>query len=449
MAALDWLNVVVAAVLLAGIYAVMSVGMTIIYGVMKIVNLAHAGFMMLGAYFAYELFERGHLDPLVGAFLAFPVFFGIGRLVYWLFVRWLPVSNQPTLGSLLLMFGIWLVLQNLAYLVWGNEDRSIFTPRTFLTTQIGPITISTLRLVAFAVALVSLVVFALVLRRTWYGRSVRALIQSRYAGQLVGVDTRRTASLTFGLGIGFAGMAGALLASLYSFNPDFGRPFLIRSFVIIVLGGLESASGVALGALVLALAETIGILFVPAGYQLAISFGLLVLVLLVLPGGQALDRRGGESAPASIHHLHLDHHRDRLEHSRRIYRAGFLRLCGVLWPGRLHRGDPDQHRYPSVSCFRWLRLGGRFRFADCWSPHLPFAGALLRDRDDRGQRDGSGHHEQLVGDRGRERLSDRRGDRVSSSRSLLHRSVAGQLGVCRFGSDLAEQIWPRIDSNSR
>jgi len=287
MAALDWLNVLVAAILLAGIYAVMSVGMTIIYGVMKIVNLAHAGFMMLGAYFAYELFERLHLDPLLGAFLAFPVFFVIGRLVYWLFVRWLPVSDQPTLASLLLMFGIWLVLQNLAYLVWGNEDRSIFTPRTFLTSQIGPLTVSTLRLVAFAVAVVSLLVLELVLRWTWFGRSVRALIQNRYAGQLAGVDTKRTASLTFGLGIAFAGMAGALLASLYSFNPDFGRPFLIRSFVIIVLGGLESASGVALGAVVLALAETVGILFVPAGYQLAISFGLLVVVLLVLPGGLA------------------------------------------------------------------------------------------------------------------------------------------------------------------
>jgi|SRR5215469_10515504 len=287
MAALDWLNVLVAAILLAGIYAVMSVGMTIIYGVMKIVNLAHAGFMMLGAYFAYELFERLHLDPLLGAFLAFPVFFVIGRLVYWLFVRWLPVSDQPTLASLLLMFGIWLVLQNLAYLVWGNEDRSIFTSRTFLTSQIGPLTVSTLRLVAFAVAVVSLLVLELVLRWTWFGRSVRALIQNRYAGQLAGVDTRRTASLTFGLGIAFAGMAGALLASLYSFNPDFGRPFLIRSFVINVLGGLESASGVALGAVVLALAETVGILFVPAGYQLAISFGLLVVVLLVLPGGLA------------------------------------------------------------------------------------------------------------------------------------------------------------------
>src|SRR5258707_13227218 len=103
MDAADFVNLLVAAVLLAGIYAVMSVGMTIIYGVMKIVNLAHAGFMMLGAYFAYELFERGHLDPLVGAFLAFPAFFGIGRLVYWLFVRWLPVSNQPTMVSLRLM----------------------------------------------------------------------------------------------------------------------------------------------------------------------------------------------------------------------------------------------------------------------------------------------------------------------------------------------------------
>ena len=93
--------------------------------------------------------------------------------------------------------------------------------------------------------------------------------------------------MAFGLGIGFAGLAGALLASLYSFNPDFGRPFLIRAFVIIVLGGLDSVSGAALGALVLAVVETVGILFVPAGYQLAISFGLLVLVLLVLPGGIA------------------------------------------------------------------------------------------------------------------------------------------------------------------
>jgi branched-chain amino acid transport system permease protein len=132
-----------------------------------------------------------------------------------------------------------------------------------------------------------MVVLEIALSRTWFGRSVRALIQNRYAGRIVGVDAEKTARLTFGMGIAFAGVAGALLATLYSFDPDFGRPFLLRAFVIIVLGGLESVSGVALGALILALVETFSILFVPASYQPAISFALLVVVLVVLPGGIA------------------------------------------------------------------------------------------------------------------------------------------------------------------
>src|SRR5574340_509239 len=108
MTAADFLNLLIAALLLAGIYAVMSVGMTVIYGVMKIVNLAHAGFMMLGAYFAYELYQRLHISPILAALLALPFFFLVGVVTYWLMVRWLPKSNQPTLASLLLMFGLWL-----------------------------------------------------------------------------------------------------------------------------------------------------------------------------------------------------------------------------------------------------------------------------------------------------------------------------------------------------
>lgn len=294
---LDVLNLLVASLLLAGIYTTMSFGMTVIYGVMKIINLAHAGFMMLGAYFVFELFNRLGVHPILGALLAFPVFFLLGMVVHWLLVRWLPVSDQPTLPSLLLLFGLWLVLQNVGYAIWGNHDRSIYTDMTLATVQVGPLTLSVIQLVVFAVAVVSLVFLQLLLTRTWFGRAVRALTQNPFAGRLVGIDTARIARLSFGLGIAFAGLAGALLASLYSFDPDFGRPFLLRSFVIIVLGGLESFAGVALGALILALVETFSVQFVPAGYQMAISFSLLVVALLALPGGVAslLERRGRAS----------------------------------------------------------------------------------------------------------------------------------------------------------
>ena len=126
--------------------------MTIIYGVMKIVNLAHAGFMMLGAYFAYELYQRFHMSPILAALLALPFFFLVGVVTYWLMVRWLPKSTQPTLASLLLMFGLWLVLQNIGYLFWGTTDRSILSPMTFSVVHVGPITISTLRLSSRAAA---------------------------------------------------------------------------------------------------------------------------------------------------------------------------------------------------------------------------------------------------------------------------------------------------------
>ena len=287
MSAVDLLNLLVAALLLAGVYAAMSVGMTIIYGVMKIVNLAHAGFLMLGAYFVYEAWARFGIDPLAGVLLAFPVFFLAGMAVHGLLIRRLPASDQPTLTSLLLLFGLWLVLQNVGYLLWGNADRAILTPRTLAAIQLGPLSLPTVRLVVFAAAVAALALLDLVLTRTWFGRAVRALMQNSDAGRLAGVDVERTARVAFGVGIAFAGAAGGLLAMLYSFNPDFGGPFLLRAFVIIVLGGLESFAGVAAGALILALLETFSILVLPASYQPAVAFALLVLALVVLPGGLA------------------------------------------------------------------------------------------------------------------------------------------------------------------
>src|SRR5574342_333559 len=137
----DLLNLFVAAILLAGIYTAMSIGMTVIYGVMKMVNLAHAGFMMLGAYFAYELSQRAPVDPLLAAVLAVPVFFLLGVATYSGMVRRVPVADVPTLPSLLLLFGLWLVLQNIGYAIWGADDRSILTPMTMATFRFGSITI--------------------------------------------------------------------------------------------------------------------------------------------------------------------------------------------------------------------------------------------------------------------------------------------------------------------
>ena len=287
MSAVDFLNLLVSALLLAGVYAAMSVGMTVIYGVMKIVNLAHAGFLMVGAYFVFELYDRYHIDPLLSVLLAFPLFYFVGMALYWLMIGKLPRSDTPTLSSLLLLFGLWLVLQNLGYLIWGNADRAILTPRTFSTIQVGPIIFPTVRLVVFGAAVISLAALEFVLHRTWFGRAVRALMQNTDAGRVVGVNVDRTARVAVGVGIAFAGAAGGLLAMMYSFTPDFGGPFLLRSFVIIVLGGLESFSGVAVGAVILAVVETFSILFIPSGYQSAISFSLLVLALVVMPNGVA------------------------------------------------------------------------------------------------------------------------------------------------------------------
>src|SRR5258708_8882144 len=208
MEAVEYLDVLVKALLLAGVYAAMAVGMTVVYGVMKIVNLAHAGFLMLGAYFALELFQRFHIDPILGSILALPVFFLFGMAVHWLLVRWIPKYDTLTLASLLLMFGFLLVLQNIAYLVWGNEDQSILTPLTLSSVQIGQISIPKVNLVVFAAAVVCMIILQVVFNRSWFGRSLRALIQNSYAAQIVGGDDQRTARPTLPLATAFSRFSG-------------------------------------------------------------------------------------------------------------------------------------------------------------------------------------------------------------------------------------------------
>jgi len=189
--------------------------------------------------------------------------------------------------SLLLLFGVWLVLQNVAYVVWSGDTQSILTSYPLKSVSLLGVRVGVPALLVFGMSGLSLLALEFVLHRTYLGKAIRAVTQNRDAALLSGVDADRISAVAFGIGTAFAGLAGTLLSTLYAFTPDFGRSFLLKAFCIIVLGGLESVTGVAAGALVLALLEngTAAWSTVPTSLQDALSFTLLVLTLVVLPQG--------------------------------------------------------------------------------------------------------------------------------------------------------------------
>jgi len=281
-------SVLLSSLLSAGLYAIMAYGLAVIYGVMRIINLAHAGLMMLAAYVTLALNSHFGLDPFLSLVVVAPLFFGIGVLLDLTLIRRLPRGgNTPSMQSLLLLFGLWLVLQNLAYVVWGGDTQSILTAYTMTSVPLLGERYGVPQLLVFGVSLLSLVVLNIVLRRSFLGKAIRAVTQNRDAALLSGVNAGRISAVAFGLGTAFAAIAGAMFSTLYAFTPDFGRSFLLKAFCIIVLGGMESFTGVAIGALVLALIENLVAAYtsIPTSFQDAISFSLLVLVLVAAPSG--------------------------------------------------------------------------------------------------------------------------------------------------------------------
>jgi branched-chain amino acid transport system permease protein len=288
-------SVLLSSLLAAGLYAIMAYGLAVIYGVMRIINLAHAGLMMLAAYVTLTLNTRFGLDPFVSLVVVAPLFFGLGVLLDLTLIRHLARgSNAPSMQSLLLLFGLWLVLQNLAYTIWGGDTQSILTSYTMSSVPLLGERYGVPLLLVFAVSLLSLVGLTVVLRRSFLGKAIRAVTQNRDAALLSGVNAGRISAVAFGLGTAFAAIAGTMLSTLYAFTPDFGRSFLLKAFCIIVLGGMESFTGVAIGALVLALIENLVAAYtsIPTSFQDAISFSLLVVVLVAAPNGLPTLFRG-------------------------------------------------------------------------------------------------------------------------------------------------------------
>lgn len=281
-------SVILSTLLAAGLYATMAYGLAVIYGVMRIINLAHAGFMMLGAYVTFALFSRFALDPFLALVIVAPLFFVFGAALYRAVGKRMEGSGTPpSIESLLLLFGIWLVLQNLAYVIWSGDTQSILTGYTMRSITLFGVRLGIPSVLVFLASVLSLLFLNVLLRKTYFGKAIRAVMQNRDAALLSGVNADRISTMAFGIGTAFAGIAGGMLSTLMAFTPDFGRSFLLKSFCIIVLGGMENVTGVAVGALVLAALENGLAAYtpVPTSLQDAISFALLFIALVAFPQG--------------------------------------------------------------------------------------------------------------------------------------------------------------------
>ena len=270
-------------VLLGGLYAVMALGLELVWGVLNIVNLAHGAFIMLGAYVSWYLYTDAHIDPFIGlpitALLMFMLGYALQRGLLNLVVR------APMFNTLLITFGLEVVLTSLAQLAFSADYRTINPPYSGESLQLGPVVLPLVRLGAFGVAIILTVGMWLFLLHSRLGRAIRATAQNLVAARLYGVEPRHLYAVTFGLGLALAGAAGGLYGTVSQVNPYIGASLTAKSFAIAIIGGLDNPLGVIVGGLVLGIVESLTSLYIGPTYRDVASFGILVLVLVVRPGG--------------------------------------------------------------------------------------------------------------------------------------------------------------------
>lgn len=277
------IQVLINGALLGGFYAIMALGLALVWGVLNIVNLAHGAFIMLGAYLSWYLYQYGGIDPFLGlplnAVIMFVVGYGMQRGLLNLIVR------APMFNTLLITFGIEVVLTYIAQLVFSADFRTINPPYAGDNITLGTIVIPNVRLFAFAAAIVLTLAMWTFLLRTRLGRAIRATAQNLVAARLYGVEPRHLYAMTFGIGIGLAGAAGALYGVISQVNPYIGASLTAKSFAISIIGGLDNPLGVIVGGLALGIIESLALLYVGATFGDVATFGVLVLVLIVRPTG--------------------------------------------------------------------------------------------------------------------------------------------------------------------
>lgn len=272
-------SIIADGVMIGLIYAIAGVGLSLVLGIMGVVNVAHSAFIMLGSFFAFELFRRFGLDPIVSFFLAFPVFLGAGVVVYRLLITRVETAAQTQ--GLVAMFGLMVLLESLGTIAWTTDTRVITVGYTNTATVVGGVVLANVKLIAGALALLLIGALWAFLRFTLMGRAIRAMGQNRSAAMSVGVNVRMLSAIMFGLGIACAGSAGVALGMVFPFSPNTQILWLAWAFLVVILGGLGNVANTLAAGLVVGLIQTAAAAFMPFDYVYLVLYVLLAVILVV------------------------------------------------------------------------------------------------------------------------------------------------------------------------
>ena len=280
-----FLNAVVAGLLLGGFYAAVTVGITIAFGMLDVVNIAHPAFIMLGSFIAYFVNQTFGVDPIVIGVAFMPVFFVLGLAIYRIYYTAFEKAGQESIRGLAFFFGVLFIAEVSLILVFGVDYRSVEASYIGMNINLGPVGLPLRLLVPFLAAVAMIVGIEMFLGRTFFGRAIKAVSQDRLALQLMAANPVRIKELAFGLAIATTSVAGALLIIIGPVEPSIGREYIGRVFAICVLGGMTSVPGTIIAAFIIGVAESFTSTFYGPSWSPAIAFGLLLLVLAVRPAG--------------------------------------------------------------------------------------------------------------------------------------------------------------------
>jgi len=279
------LSAVVAGILLGGFYAAVTVGVSISFGMLDIVNIAHPAFIILGSYIAYIVNTRFGIDPILVSLIVAPAFYALGAIVYQIYHLAFERRGDESLRGLAFFFGLLFITEVALILVFGVDYRFVDAAYVGTTLHFGPIDLPLRMLVPFVCSMALLIGLQLFLSRSFIGRAIMAVSQDRLALQLMSADPARIKRIAFALSIATAGVAGAFLIIIQPVEPSIGRDYIGRVFAICVMGGLGSFPGMLTAAMLLGIVESVTATFYGPSWSPAVAFGFLLLTLAFRPSG--------------------------------------------------------------------------------------------------------------------------------------------------------------------